>query len=183
MKLEQTIGGRTSITTITNYRTESGANAGSENSGESSGGTSGNDGDGKDGDGSASGGESCDSPPVMSGDPVNMMIARQAWETRCAVERLSDEPGWSKGDKPSIPEDDFDKGDVTRFGLGLTPEMLDRENIFGAGRCPVFRITIFEQEFSSEQFPFWCRLVAIMRAVILLMGAYFALQILFGGNK
>lgn len=38
-------------------------------------------------EGSASGGSSCTQPVVTTGDPVMGMVARQAWETRCAVEK------------------------------------------------------------------------------------------------
>ncbi|PJK13300.1 hypothetical protein CO613_10230 [Lysobacteraceae bacterium NML07-0707] len=157
----------------------------------------------------------------MTGDAVSMMIARQAWETRCAVERLNDiqvtgdvencdspfsvtgtsaqvhnlralrekicgEPWWAKGDKPDTGSGngggDGDDGESTRFGLGFGPDMLDTENIFGAGACPTFTVTIMNATFSTSDFPAWCRLVSIMRSVVLIMGTYTALMILYGRN-
>lgn len=44
-------------------------------------------------EGSASGGGDCKAPPVTTGDPVMGMVARQAWETRCAVEKISQVSG------------------------------------------------------------------------------------------
>lgn len=157
----------------------------------------------------------------MTGDAVSMMIARQAWETRCSVEKLNDikvtgdvedckspfmvtgtnaqvhnlralrekicgEPWWAKGDKPDSSSGneggDGEEGEVTRFGLGFGPDMLDTDNIFGGGGCPSFSVRIMNSSFSTSDLPAWCRLVSIMRAVVLIMGAYTALMILYGRN-
>lgn len=75
----------TITTTTTNYTTTSGTNAGTSNQGQPSDGSGSPDGE-KDGKGSASGGGDCETPPVITGDPVVGMVANQAWATRCAVE-------------------------------------------------------------------------------------------------
>lgn len=76
----------TTITTTTrNYTTEFGTDAKPDNSGEPDDGSGGTDDSGDDNT-SASGGESCDSPPIVSGDAALNMVANQAWATRCAVE-------------------------------------------------------------------------------------------------
>lgn len=86
-------GGNTIITTVINYGTTNGTNAGS-GSGKGDSGTGdiskpgggGNDTGGGGGDGtSASGGADCKSPPIVQGDAALNMVATQAWATRCAV--------------------------------------------------------------------------------------------------
>jgi hypothetical protein len=81
----------TIVTTTTNYQTGSGADAGPGNDGEDV------DDDGQpvpgsgnedDGDGtSESGGQDCDTPPVVTGDNATAAVVKQAWYTRCAVEK------------------------------------------------------------------------------------------------
>jgi len=39
---------------------------------------------------SASGGETCDTPPVCNGDAVQCMMVTQQWQTRCNLERVDD---------------------------------------------------------------------------------------------
>lgn len=93
------------------------------------------------------------------------------------------QPDWTKGQEPARPDDDGDpdEHDVKRFGVGISPDMLDREEIFGGGACPAFpSFTIMGHPVDVSDVPYWCNLVAIMRAVVLIMAAYFSLQILMG---
>lgn len=139
---------------------------------------------------SSGGGGNCKTPPSSSGDAILAQIAYQAWATRCAVEGLgkgegegdSDQPDWTKGDVPAVEQDGTDYvAESSRFGIGLNPNILDRENIFGGGSCPVFSITVLSATVSTNDFPAWCSLIApAMRGLILLMGAFTALGILLG---
>lgn len=71
---------------------------------------------------------------------------------------------------------------VTRWGIGVSTNLLDQENIFGAASCPQLpTITIWGKTINTQDFPYWCTLIAIMRACILILGAYSALRILLGG--
>lgn len=75
---------RTITTTIINNTTTNGTNApGTPGSAPPQ---SGGDNDGDDDEDSASGGEDCDTPPIVTGDAILGMVATQAWATRCAVE-------------------------------------------------------------------------------------------------
>lgn len=74
----------TITTTVTNYKTVNGTDAGPAQQGEPSDGTTDEPGDGE--GTSASGGEDCESPPIVTGDQALNMVANQAWATRCAVE-------------------------------------------------------------------------------------------------
>nr|WP_275943007.1 virulence factor TspB C-terminal domain-related protein [Stenotrophomonas maltophilia] len=52
----------------------------------------------------------------------------------------------------------------------------------GAGTCPEPpAITIMGKTVSSAEFPYFCRIAAILRALILIFGAYSAIRILMGG--
>lgn len=143
------------------------------------------------------GGGSCQSPPVSSGDAILAQIAFQTWATRCAIEGNANagtgtgtdpgsggqqgQPDWTKGDGPAVPTDDTDYvSDQTRFGLGVSPDLLDEENIFGNSACAHFSITVWSQTVSTADFDGWCNLVTILRGLILIFGAYSALQILMG---
>lgn len=207
----------TITTTTTNYITTNGTNAKPGQSGQPSDGTGTGTGNG-DGDGTASGGQNCESPPIVSGDAILGMVANQAWHTRCAVDAGNaakvtgdvgdcnspftvegtnanavqlramraqicgeNQPGWTKGEGPEGNGDDTDYVDEqTRFGLGVSPSMLDQENIFGGGGCPAISGTIYGKEWSTSDIPAWCQIVAWLRAIILVMGAWTALNILMG---
>lgn len=139
---------------------------------------------------SSGGGGNCKTPPSSSGDAILAQIAYQAWATRCAVEGLgkgdgevdSDQPDWTKGNGPAVEQDGTDYvAESSRFGIGLNPNILDRENIFGGGSCPAFSVTVLSATVSTNDFPAWCSLIApAMRGLIVLMGAFTALGILLG---
>lgn len=136
------------------------------------------DGDG-DGDGNqSSGGGSCDSPPVSSGDPILAQIAMQAWHTRCG----GDQPEWTKGDAPEKPggDDQADIDGAKRFGLRVGPSLLDESDLTGGGSCPQMSFSLMGRAIGTQDVPQWCDIVRIMRALILIFGAYTALQILLG---
>lgn len=81
----KTTGGQSSTTSVNNYTTTSGANAPKGKDGGASDSQPGEE-EGEE-DGSASGGESCDQPPVCtSKDPATCAIFRQQWLARCDAE-------------------------------------------------------------------------------------------------
>ena len=138
---------------------------------------------------SSGGGGNCKTPPSSTGDAILAQIAYQAWATRCAVEGLAKgdgngdgQPDWTKGNGPAVEQDGTDYvAESSRFGIGLNPNILDQENIFGGGSCPAFSITVLSATVSTNDFPAWCSLIApAMRGLILLMGAFTALGILLG---
>lgn len=162
-----------------------GTQSGSGQSNTGDGGADDTDGDGKNEDqGSASGGGTCGAPPTCSGDPINCAILQQQWQTRCQSDKNDDgQPDWTEGDAPETPGGEgngYEEGDVKRFGIPMGPSQLDDTDIFGGGSCPNFSITIIGFEASTADIPAWCDIAAIMRGIILIMGAYTALQILQG---
>lgn len=140
------------------------------------------------------GGGDCATPPHSSGDAILAQIAYQAWATRCAVLAQGDgdgsgpggdgdQPEWTEGNGPPVPEDTSaeDVENASSWGVGLSTDLLDTENIFGEASCPQLpEFSVMGYEINTAGFTWWCTLVSIMRAAILVMGAFTALQILMG---
>lgn len=146
------------------------------------------------------GGGNCASPPSSSGDAILAQIAYQTWSTRCAIEGAKDGngnlkttqggtgPGGGDGSGDGTDfgtsnpgqDEEFDPSTVKRFGIPVNTSMLDSEAIFGGGTCPVLTVTIYGNTFSSTEIQGWCDLLGIMRALVLLFGAFTALRILMG---
>lgn len=155
-------------------------------------------------------GGTCEAVPVCAGkdcDAMQYAQLMQQWRATCALEKLAkkgtggpgDSDGCAKGDancngvadalegtgNPSGPGDGTsDVNGSKKFGLGVNSSMLDREAIFGTGSCPqppsfqLMGVTI-----DGSDFPYWCQAMAILRALILMFGAFTALKILMGwGN-
>lgn len=161
-----------------------GTQSGPQQSNPGDGGADDTDGDGKPEDkGSASGGGTCGAPPTCSGDPINCAILQQQWQTRCKDDKNDDgQPDWTEGEGPD-PDDSGTptESDYKRFNIPMGTDGLDTENIFGEGTCPNFSITVMGFDASTADIPAWCDYIApILRAVILLFGAYTAIQILQG---
>lgn len=77
--------------------------------------------------------------------------------------------------------DGGDDDEVTRFGLGINPDLLDQDNIFGGGSCPTIpSFPIMGTMVSFSDFPYFCQIMGVARVIILLGGAFLALQILMG---
>ncbi|QDS16179.1 virulence factor TspB C-terminal domain-related protein [Xanthomonas arboricola] len=148
-------------------------------------------------------GGACAAMPVCTGDGCKAMEYAQLiqqWKSACALEKLA------KGDKPTPGTDAADKNgngvpdalegrlqsdgpgdgkeDVEgskRFGLLVSTDRLDRDNIFGGGTCPQPpTFTIKGTTISGADFPYFCQFAAILRALILMFGAYLAIKILMG---
>ncbi len=142
--------------------------------------------------------------PVCTGKDCNAMeysSLLMQWRSACALEKMagekSDTPGGSKSDANGNGVADVleGRGDVTpigdgaadvasakKWGIGLSTSNLDTSNMFGgSGTCPEPpAITIMGKTVSPADFPYFCQIAAIFRALILIFGAYTALQILMG---
>ncbi len=152
-------------------------------------------------------GGTCEAVPVCTGkgcDAMEYAQLMQQWRATCALEKLAkkgdggpgDEEGCAQGDANcnGVPDAIEGSGDPTgvgdsegdvdgakKFGIGVNPGMLNQEAIFGTGSCPqppsfqLMGVTI-----DGGEFPYWCQAMAILRALILLFGAFTALKILMG---
>ena len=119
------------------------------------------------GDNTASGGGDCKAPPSCKGDGIQCNQLFQQWQIRCSGATVTGDPGESDN--------------VTRFGIGVDASLLDQENIFGGGSCPTPpSLTIMGKTVSGADFPYWCQAMAILRALILIFGAFTAVKILTG---
>lgn len=137
----------------------------------------------------------CSSGYSCSGDSVQCATVALLRKTACAADGNGDDgtggtPGDANGNgvadvlEGSGAGDTGDPGeddDVTRFGIGVDASLLDQENIFGGGSCPTPpSLTIMGKTISGSDFPYWCQAMAILRALILIFGAFTAVKILTG---
>lgn len=149
-------------------------------------------------------GGTCTAVPICTGDKCDAMeyaSLLQQWKSACALEKLAKKEGEGDNDVdasdangngvPDVLEgtgDVADAGDgaadvegTKKFGIGVSTNFLDQDNIFGGGSCPqpptfqLMGVTI-----SGADFPYWCKAMSILRALILLFGAFTALKILMG---
>ena len=137
----------------------------------------------------------CSSGYSCSGDSVQCATVALLRKTACATAGNGDggtggTPGDANGNgvadvlEGSGAGDTGDPGEsdnVTRFGIGVDASLLDQENIFGGGSCPTPpSLTIMGKTISGSDFPYWCQAMAILRALILIFGAFTAVKILTG---
>ncbi|WP_454260328.1 virulence factor TspB C-terminal domain-related protein [Pseudoxanthomonas mexicana] len=137
----------------------------------------------------------CSSGYSCSGDSVQCATVALLRKTACATAGNGDggtggSPGDANGNgvadvlEGSGAGDTGDPGEsdnVTRFGIGVDASLLDQENIFGGGSCPTPpSFTIMGKTISGSDFPYWCQAMAILRALILIFGAFTAVKILTG---
>lgn len=148
-------------------------------------------------------GGTCDAVPVCTGEGCNAMEYSQLmmqWRTVCAVEKLAKNGSGSStgstgdangngvadvlegtGDPGSLGDGQGDVDGAKKFGLGVSTNLLDQENLFGGGSCPEPpTFELMGQTISGADFPYFCQAAAILRALILMWGAYVALKILMG---
>lgn len=143
--------------------------------------------------------------PTCTGKECNAMEYSQLlmqWRSACAAEKLAAKDGDSTGTSPTdtnkngVADVLEGQGDVTspgngstdvasakKWGIGVSSSMLDTSDMFGGGSCPQPpTIVIMGKSVGGSDIPYFCQLAAIMRALILVFGAYLALRILMGGG-
>lgn len=146
-------------------------------------------------------GGSCDAVPVCTGNACDAMEyaqLMQQWRSTCALEKLAkgtnasgsstDKNGNGVADALEGSGNVTDPGDgksdidgAKKFGIGVSKSKLDTENIFGNSSCPQPpSFTIKGTTINGADFPYFCQAAAILRALILMYGAYLAIRILMG---
>lgn len=146
-------------------------------------------------------GGACTAVPVCTGkacDAMEYAQLMQQWRSTCALEKIAkgDTAGGSNSDKNgngvadvlegmgTVPEVGDGKADIEgakKFGIRLSTDKLDRDNIFGSGSCPEPpSFTIMGKTISGADFPYFCQAAAILKALIWIFGVYTAIQILMG---
>ncbi|MEA9732499.1 hypothetical protein [Xanthomonas campestris] len=146
-------------------------------------------------------GGACTAVPVCTGkacDAMEYAQLMQQWRSTCFLEKLAkgDTSGGSNSDKNgngvadvlegmgTVPDVGDGKADIEgakRFGIRLSTDKLDRDNIFGSGSCPQPpSFTVMGKTISGADFPYFCQAAAILKALIWIFGVYTAIQILTG---
>ena len=150
-------------------------------------------------------GGTCDAVPVCTGkdcDAMQYAQLMQQWRATCALEKMAKKGTSEEGSDGSdangngVPDALEGTGEVSevgdgaadieasrKFGVSLSPSMLDRDNFFGGGSCPqppTFKM--MGATISGADFPYWCQAMSILRSLILIFGTYYALRILLGGS-
>lgn len=144
--------------------------------------------------------------PTCTGEKCNAMEYAgllMQWRSACALEKMAGEkpetPGGSKSDANGNGVADVLEGQGTpastgdvaadvasakNWGIGLSTDRLDTSNMFGGGgSCPEPpSITIMGKTVSAGDMPYFCKVAAILRALILIFGAYTAIRILMGAS-
>ncbi|MDH1659867.1 virulence factor TspB C-terminal domain-related protein [Stenotrophomonas sp. GD03777] len=144
--------------------------------------------------------------PTCTGEKCNAMEYAgllMQWRSACALEKMAGEkpetPGGSKSDANGNGVADVLEGQGTpastgdvaadvasakNWGIGLSTDRLDTSNMFGGGgSCPEPpSITIMGKTVSAGDMPYFCNVAAILRALILIFGAYTAIRILMGAS-
>ncbi|APP84824.1 hypothetical protein BI317_12290 [Xanthomonas hortorum pv. gardneri] len=146
-------------------------------------------------------GGSCEAVPICAGkgcDAMEYAQLMQQWRSTCALEKMA-KGGTSSGNTAdkngngvadvlegmgTVPDVGDGKADIEgakRFGIRLSTDNLDRDNIFGSGSCPQPpSFTIMGKTISGSDFPYFCQAAAILKALIWIFGVYTAIQILMG---
>jgi len=119
----------------------------------------------------------------------------QQWKSACALEKLANKStseedtdgtdanknGVADALEGRLSTDASETPTVTKFGARFSTSVIKEDNIFGGGSCPEPpSFTLMGQAISGGDFPYWCQAMAILRALILIFGAYTALKILMG---
>lgn len=140
--------------------------------------------------------------PTCTGEKCNAMeyagLVLQ-WRSACAAEKLAAkgaETGASSTDKNGngVPDALEGVGEATgpgdgaadvvsakKWGVGVSTSMIDTTNMFGGGACPQLpSFSIMGATISGADFPYFCQFAAILRGLILIFAAYWAMRILMG---
>ena len=143
-------------------------------------------------------GGTCSAMPVCTGkgcDAMEYAQLMQQWKSACALEKLANKGTSEEGadgtdaNKNGVADalegrlstDSSETPSVTKFGARFSTSVIKEDNIFGGGSCPEPpTFTLMKQTISGADFPYWCQAMAILRALILIFGAYTALKILMG---
>lgn len=128
----------------------------------------------------------CKSPFTVQGTDANAVKLRAMRAQICNGDKDGDgQPDWTKpdGSEPGDGETDQDGSKEVKsktFGV----DMLDSSGFIGSGSCPQLGVLDFGQfgTFSLDSEPWFCQMVALMRGVLLLVGAFVALRILTGDS-
>ena len=159
-----TASGQVVVTTVQNFKVDDGTDATQADSGEplDGSGTSPSDDPGE--KGAASGGATCDSPPVCSGDPVGCATLAQEYAARCESAAFRDGTGADTSDGSSL----LPANSSSLWDNGTSPS-LDTSGFLASRTCPsppTFTLAGVERTIDTSAL---CDLAGIIAALVLLM--------------
>lgn len=121
----------------------------------------------------------CDSPFSVTGDSLqaNQLRAQRA-------QLCSGKPGSGEGNNGDPHEGAEDVDGPGKWSWKFDESLIDKSG-FGGGSCPQFGTVDFGRfgAVSLDSVTWWCPLVAAMRAVMLLLGAFISFRIVFGDGS
>lgn len=121
----------------------------------------------------------CDAPFSVEGDSVqaNQLRAQRA-------QLCSGKPGSGEGSNGDPHEGAEDVDGPGKWSWKFDESLIDKSG-FGGGSCPQFGTVDFGRfgAVSLDSVTWWCPLVAAMRAVMLLLGAFISFRIVFGDGS
>ncbi len=141
--------------------------------------------------------------PVCTGEKCNAMeytSLLMQWRSACAAEKLASKTdsatGGSESDKngngvadalegvgevTSPGDGNADVAASKKWGIGISTSMVDTSNMFGGGTCPQMpSFSIMGVSINGSDLPYFCQFAAILRGLILIFAAYWAMRILMG---
>lgn len=145
-------------------------------------------------------GGTCNAVPQCVGENCRAMEYAQLlqqWRATCALEKIAKGEGGEGGavgdaNKNGVADvlegrlaqgEPGGDGETNVRSLGVSTSLLDTDNIFGGGSCPQPpSFELMGKTISGSDFPYWCQAMSILRALVLIFGAYTALRILLGGG-
>jgi len=155
---------------------DSGANPNRPSSGDPA--TGAGDGEGEETAGSASGGTTCDSPPVCEGDPIQCAILSQEWRTRCVdqpseSELVAEYGPASNEDGSWFDTETRDIGELSDFAGGW----------MGAGACIADYSLNLGGMLPTVEIPFseWCWLLEVIGIFTMIAAYVSGARIIIGG--
>lgn len=179
-------GGPTIVTTVINYTTNTGTDAGDSNDGEN---VNGDDGGEEDGTG-VTGGQDCSTPPACmdNREAVGCAILLQSWKNRCALEGNGFDP---TGEAAAIDSTLPAAGNSGVPGLGIENESGSIYNGIVNGShgwaprpaCPINIGVNIRWGFITADNSQLCQVMDALAALVLLAGYVAAGFILMGANK
>jgi hypothetical protein len=126
----------------------------------------------------ASGGDTCDSPPVCSGDAINCAQLNQAWIARCEITKPTDlDLGELDQDLRALIDDSPLDGGTFDFSNAIDTTIFNPTQ--GTNQCPepiAFQVMGLDFEFEHTAF---CDLAETIRPLVLLSGILGSIYILF----
>ncbi|WP_401729601.1 hypothetical protein [Stenotrophomonas muris] len=121
----------------------------------------------------------CDAPFTVTGDSLqaNQLRAQRAQLCRGG-------PGQGEGNNGNPHEGAEDVDGPGKWSWKFDESLIDKSG-FGGGSCPQFGTVDFGRfgAVSLDSVTWWCPLVAAMRAVMLLLGAFISFRIVFGDGS